>query len=221
MKRTIAPLLIAVILLPALSACGKYDYFSHVSDLKSDIFCAETEDFTLSVSCVKREHPFLTDGVVSPLSSSVEAVLTEKNPSGAEYSIALGGGSAGEMSFRSVTGDYYFSRGTSEFPEGSLSVRVIRDGTATDLVATSVKTKDTLPPESALSKAIEAERETVGAMTRGKTFFGEFHVRLLRRDKTYYYVGIVSDSFTVSLLLDSESGEVLARRKTDGVLRKT
>ena len=51
-------------------------------------------------------------------------------------------------------------------------------------------------------------------MTRGGVFYGEFHVRLLRRDKTYYYVGIVNSKGDIlSLLLDSETGEILARRE--------
>lgn len=45
---------------------------------------------------------------------------------------------------------------------------------------------------------------------------GEFHVRLLRRDANYYYVGIVDGKgHTISLLLDSETGETLARRESD------
>jgi len=39
-------------------------------------------------------------------------------------------------------------------------------------------------------------------------------VRLLRRNTNYYYVGIVdTDGKTISLLLNSETGEVLARRE--------
>lgn len=38
-------------------------------------------------------------------------------------------------------------------------------------------------------------------------------MRLLRRDKNYYYVGITDcTGKTISLLLNAETGEVLARR---------
>ena len=52
-------------------------------------------------------------------------------------------------------------------------------------------------------------------MTKNNEFYGEFYIRLLRRDKNFYYVGIIGKSeTTVSLLIDAESGEVLARRES-------
>ena len=54
-------------------------------------------------------------------------------------------------------------------------------------------------------------------MTQNGKFNGEFRVRLLKRDKTYYYVGIVGkDGGELSLLLDAESGALLARRENTG-----
>ena len=64
-----------------------------------------------------------------------------------------------------------------------------------------------------LEYAIKAEKETVKQMTRDGNFLGEFYIRLLRRNINYYYVGITDlNGTTVSLLLDSETGEVLAKR---------
>ncbi len=215
MKRVFLSFLLLFFLLPLCSACGKYDYYAHVSDEKSDIFLAETEEFTVAVSCAVREHPFLCDGVAAGKNALLEAVLTEKSPSGAEYEIyfLFDTPCGGDMSFRSVTGDYYYSRSCETFPEGSVSLRVVKDGAAVDLLSTSVKTERTLSPREALGYAVEAEKETIEEMTRGREFFGEFHVRLLRRDKNYYYVGIISQQGDIlALLLDGETGEVLARR---------
>ena len=83
-----------------------------------------------------------------------------------------------------------------------------------EIVATSVKTENTLSPEKALSRALTNEKATLERMSSNGSFQGEFYVRLLRRDKNYYYVGIVDrDGNMISLLLDSESGEVLARHE--------
>lgn len=216
MKKFFLAFLTLLLMIPALSACGKYDYSVHVSDEKSDIFCAETETYTLTVACVTREYPFLCDGVTANRSTLLEAVLTEKTPSGGEYEIYFLGDSqkGGDMSFRSVTGDYFYSRTAESFPEETLSVRIVKDGTAEEVLMTSVKTEATLSPADALGKAVEAEKETIQKMTRGGRFCGEFHVRLLRRDKTYWYVGIVNEQGDIlALLLDSETGEVLARRE--------
>lgn len=210
-------ILLIVSLIPLFSACGKYDYTVHISDERCDLFCAETEEFYLTISCVEREYPFLSDGAVSPRSKTIEAVLSEKSPSGAEYEIYFLGDTprGGEMSFRNVTGDYYYSRGVEEFPQGTISVRIVGE-TAQELAVTSVKNDMTLSVSEALEKAVESEREYIKNMTSNGRFQGEFYVRLLRRDKNYYYVGIVGkDGSVLSLLLDGESGEVLARRESD------
>ncbi len=217
MKKLLPLLAVAAAALASAAGCKSYDYFSHVSDVVCDIFCAETEEFSLTVSCAEREYPYLADGVAAPRTRTVEAVLREHAPSGAEYEIYFleDVPRGGDMSYRSVSGDYFYSRGAESFPERSVSLRVVRDGAAQDLLATSVKTESTLSPEAALRSALGAERETVGALTRGGTFRGEFHVRLLRRDVNYYYVGILGgNGERVSLLLDSETGEILARRET-------
>lgn len=216
MKKHFFSFLSLLLLLPALSACGKYDYYAHVSDEKSDVFLAETENYTLTVSCVCREHPFLCDGVAAQKSNLLEAVLIEKEPSGGEYELYFLGDEpkGGDMSFRNVTGDWFYSRSVETFPESSLSVKIVKDGAQEEILATSVKTENTLSTRQALEKAVEAEHDRISKMTRGGVFCGEFHVRLLRRDKNYYYVGIVGGAGDIlALLLDSETGEVLARRE--------
>ncbi len=215
MKKFLVVVLTCLMPLLLLTGCGGYDYFEHVSDEKSDLFLAETDEFTLTVSCCTRENPYLLDGVVCTKSKLVDAVLAERQPTGAEYEIYFleDVPKGGDMSFRSVTGDYSYTRSVEEFPSGSVSLRVVKNGTPLDLVATSVKTERTLSTSAALQKAIDAEKERVDALTRDGVFYGEFHVRLLRRDKNYYYVGIIDEQGGIlSLLLDSETGEVLARR---------
>lgn len=204
-----------LLLSPVLAGCGKYDYTAHISDERCDLFLAETENYTVTVSCRIRENPYALDGVAGERVRMVEIVLAERAPSGAEYEayfiedVPRGG----DMSFRNVSGDYAYSRTVTDFPSGSLSLRIVKDGAAEDLLLTSVKTERTLSTEEILSRAIEAERPLIESLTVGKQFCGEFHVRLLRRDKTYYYVGIVDrNGKTVALLLDSETGETLARR---------
>ena len=212
------PLFVIIFLLQfaLLAGCKQTDYSLNISDERSDLFCAETEEFSVLVSCIERERPFLADGIVSPRVKTVEAVLTEKTLSGKEYEIYFleDVPRGGEMSFRNVSGDYYYSRGVDVFPSGSVSLRIISGSETIELAATSVKSADTLTTKEALDHALSAEKETIARMSEGG-FRGEFHVRLLRRDKTYYYVGIIdTQGHTVSLLLDSETGDVLARRET-------
>ncbi len=100
-----------------------------------------------------------------------------------------------------------------KFPEGSVTVQIKWEDETRELTATSVKNEKTLSVNEILEYAIKAEKETVKQMTRDGNFLGEFYIRLLRRNINYYYVGITDlNGTTVSLLLDSETGEVLAKR---------
>lgn len=216
MKKTICVFLTACFAL-ALTACGEYDYSAHLSDVRSDLFCAETDEFTVTLSCVSREYPYVSDGVASARTDLVEIVLTSAESEDYEIYVLSDAVWGGDMSFRNVTGDYFYSRGVTEFPQDSVSLRVEWNAgeEVRELTATSIKNEKTISAEQALDAAVTAEKDTVNALMNNGVFCGELYVRLLRRDKNYYYVGIVdTDGKTVSLLLDSETGEILARRVT-------
>lgn len=216
MKKLFLPLITLIAFLPALSACGKYDYSAHVSEARSDLFLAETEEFTLTLSCVSREKPYIADGVTCTKSDLVEITLTgsaDADENG--YSVYVLGEKewGGEMSYRNTRGDYFYSQSVTAFPENNVSLRVEWGDERREITATTVKNGGTLSVGDALSAAVEAERETVKQMTENGEFRGEFYIRLLRRDKNYYYVGIIGkEGKTLSLLLDGENGKVLARR---------
>ncbi len=203
-------------MLPALTGCGGYDYTAHISEKRTDIFCAETDEFTLTLSCTEREYPYASDGVACPMTKVVEISVTPENCDldGLEIRFTDGKGTDGDASFRNTHGDYYYSFGVAEFPETSVSLSLKWESGERELTATSVKNEKTLTAEQALDCAVKAEKDKISRMTKNKRFYGEFYVRLLRRTTNYYYVGIVDENGgTLSLLLDSETGEILARRE--------
>ncbi len=201
-------------LVPLLTACErKPDYFSYVSELRSDLFTAGNDDFSLTVACLSREYPYNGDGIKAPLTDLVEITL---EGDAEEYSVYLSGDEkiGGEMSFRNTRGDFYYSQGVKSFPKGSVSLRVEWENESCEIVATSVRSEHTLTPEKALSYALKAEETVIAGMSEKGAFNGELYVRLLRRDKNYYYVGIVDrNGKIISLLLDGENGEVLAKHE--------
>ncbi len=209
---------IPLCLLPllALAGCGKkVAPEKYLSEVKSDIFVAETEEFSLTLSCTEREYPYADDGIACPRSKLCEISIVTKTS--ADYSVFVLGEKSwgGETSYRNVRGDYYYSQGVEVFPEKSVTLRIQWEEETREIVATSVKTEKTISPEKALGEAVKSEKEAISRMTREGEFFGEYRVRLLKRDSVYYYVGIVDkNGHTISLLLDSETGEVLARRES-------
>lgn len=219
MKRSIPCFLLLLAFAPALAACGGgYDYSSHISELRSDIFRAETEEFSVTLSCVSREYPYATDGVAGPMSDLIEISLTPASQGAEEYEVYVLGETplGGEASFRNFAGDWFYSESVDRFPEGSVSLRVVWGENERELTATSVKNEKTLDPLDALGYAVRSERDYIGRLTQNGAFRGEFAVRLLRRDKNYYYVGISDSSGGgLSLLLDAETGETLAKRENN------
>lgn len=216
MKKGYLVFLIPVFAALALSACGKkYDYSAHLSEIKRDIFSASTEDFSVTLACISREHPYASDGIACPRSEIGEVTLVSKKGDAGDFSVFVAETEwGGEMSFRSVQDDWFYSESMPSFPEGSVTIRVEWSGGSCELEATSVKNEGTMSAEEALETAVAHEKEYIGRLMQNGTFQGEFRVRLLRRDVNYYYVGIVSkDGRTLSLLLGAESGEVLARRE--------
>lgn len=216
MKKILCSVCLLAGLAPVLTGCGSYDYFAHVSELRSDIFCAETENFSLTLSCTEREYPYAYDGIACTMSKVVEISITpvDCDLDGLEISFTDGKGTDGDASFRNTHGDYFYSFGVTEFPAQSVSLSLKWKSGECALTATSVKNEHTLTAKQALDCAVSAEKDTISRMTRSKRFYGEFYVRLLRRSTNYYYVGIVDENGnTVSLLLDSETGSILARRE--------
>ena len=205
-----------LLLVPLFTGCAKTDYYDYASEIKEDIFCTETENFTLSVSCVSREYPYIADGISCPKSNLVEISLVSDEKAAYEVYIEGEKPVGGEMTYRTYAGDYYWSASTENFFSEKIELRVVKGEESEEVIATSVKSEKTLSPREALARAVEAEKETIEAMTGKDGFEGEFYIRLLRRDTNYYYVGIIDrQGGTLSLLLDSETGEVLARRKTN------
>lgn len=207
--------ILPLFLLPLFAACApESDYTDHLSEVKSDIFRAEGEGFTVEISCLRREVPYASDGIACPLSTLMEATL--KTDRAETVRIVLPETSwGGEMSYRSARDDFFYSESCSAFPEGTVHIRLEWGEETREISASSVRTEKTLSPEEILEKTVSAEREYLRTLTRDGAFCGEFRIRLLRRDKTYYYAGIVAeDGTTLSLLLDAESGETLARRES-------
>ena len=92
MKKLPIALLVPLFALAALTGCGGEDYAEHISDVRSDCFLAETEDFSLTVSCISREVPYAADGVACTRSDLIEIVLkpaADRESENASYSVTL------------------------------------------------------------------------------------------------------------------------------------
>ena len=83
MRRSIASIIILAALLPVLAACKQENYTEHLSEVRQDIFCAQTDDFVLLLNCTSREYPYADDGIACTMTQIIEVTLTPMvSPSG-------------------------------------------------------------------------------------------------------------------------------------------
>ena len=107
-------LFFALVFVFPFSACSKQktvDYFDCVSELRSNILLAETDEFTLRVYAVTKEYPYAADGVANDTTTRAEFYLFA--PSGdKECSLSFrvdGENYGGDMPYDSVKAEYYYS----------------------------------------------------------------------------------------------------------------
>jgi len=211
-------LLLSFALFFSFAACKKKtNYFDYVSELRSNIFLAESDDFSLRIYAVNKETPYVTDGIKKEVSTLTEVYLTA--PSGnQEYTLFFtvnGRDYGGELSFDNVKAEYYFSCTLDVSQLSSIECRIQSSEEKITLTATSVLTSATLSPKTVLKNLQTAESELFSSLTDKYGFAGEIYIRLIYEDSPYYYVGVIDrESHIHAFLINAETGKILARRQS-------
>ena len=206
------------LLLIVLCACNKpVQYFDYVSELRSNIFLAETDGFSLRIYAVAKENPYLSDG--APRETSTRCEVYFLAPSYEKECILTftvnGEKFGGEMSFDNVKSEYYYACTLDVSEQKQIDCNITYGEQELSLCAQSVLTQDTLSPEKALNGLCEAEKDFFTGMTDEYGFAGEIYVRLLYEDAPYYYVGVIGrDGKTTAFLLNGKTGKILAKRES-------
>lgn len=200
------------------TGCKKeLDYTPYISELRSNIFLASTEEFTLRVYAVHKETPYCPDGIPRERTHRVEARFTA--PSGDKtcrfYFTHDEQEMGGEMHYDNVKAEYYYSCSLDISALPTLPCRIEYGEETLSLNAPSVKQKDTLSAAQILKKLQTEEGELFASMTDKYGFTGEIYVRLIYEEAPYYYVGIIDRNGAVhAFLLNAQSGKILAKRTT-------
>ncbi len=207
----------SLLLLVCFPACNKQvDYLNYVSELRSNIFLAQTDEFSLRVFALEKETPYSADGVKRETNTLTELHLTA--PTGTKnYSVSFeidGEKYGGELSYDNVKREYFLSCTLDIRAQKEITFLLTCENEQTELVAKSVLTDTTLSPETALKTLIEKEQELFTSLTDEYGFAGELHVRLIYEDNPYYYVGVTDrNGKTTAFLMSATSGKVLAKRE--------
>ncbi len=201
-----------------LSACEKkIDYFQYVSELRNNIFLAQTENISLRIYSVAKETPYMADGIPKEVSTRTEVYLI--TPSGdktCNLSFTVNGKNyGGEMSYDNVKAEYYYSctLDSSEFTE--ITCEIEYGESSMQLNALSVLKNNTLSPKEILNTVLLAETNLFESLTDKYGFAGEIYLRLIYEDAPYYYLGVIERNGKVNaFLVNAQTGKILARRQS-------
>ena len=200
----------------AFVSCAKpIRYMDYVSELRSNIFLAKTENFSLRIYAVSKEYPYLSDGIPQECTTRLEAYLVApEGDESCQISILVDGKTyGGDMSFDNVKTEYYYSCTLDVAKQSELPCTIVYGDERLELTARSVKSKDVLSPENILQKLETAENELFLSLTDKYGFAGEIYLRLLYEGAPYYYIGIIDRNGCINaFLLDAVTGKILAKR---------
>ena len=201
-----------------LFACKKeINYFDYVSELRSNVFLATSDEFSLRIYSVQKESPYSADGV--PRETNVRTEIWLVAPSGEkECNLAFTINDklyGGEMSYDNVKAEYYLSCTVDTAALSDIECKLSYGEKECVLTANSVLSEDSLAPETVLKNLAVAESELFASMTDTYGFAGEIYLRLIYEDSPYYYVGVIDrNGKTSAFLINATSGKILAKRES-------
>ncbi len=211
-------ILFSVLFLLFFSACKKQtDYFSYVSELRSNILLSQTENYKLRIFSVEKESPYTTDGVKREMHTRTEIYFLPKS---GDKTCAISFSVQdktfkGEMSYDNVKGEYYFFCSLDSSSLSNLLCSITYGEEQIELNALSVRTPAMLRPQALLKSFIAEEKEYFSTLTDKYGFAGEIYMRLIYEERPYYYIGVIDRNGKIHAgLLNAESGKVLAKRQS-------
>ena len=200
-----------------ITACKKQtDYFSYVSELRSNIFLSQEQDASLRIFSVQKETPYQADGIPKTPTTRTEFYFyagAGNKDCFLEFSVD-GKTYSGDMSFDNVKAEYYYSCTLDISHLESLNCTVRYGEKTFAFSAKSVRDTNTLAPKAALEKLISFEPALFSDMTDKYGFAGEIYIRLIYEDAPFYYIGVIDRSGNIyAFLFSAETGKVLAKRQ--------
>ena len=220
MKKLIICLLAFVFITFCFTAWqNKNSLDKYVSELKSDVFVGESENYSLKASYGYKETPFIHDGVPNEKVYKLTIKLVKGAIDGAVYTVGL---SFNDKDYKSefkldpVSNKHTATIEIENFNLKEFDVSLKSSSQNDVITMKSIVPENTLTVSQALQSLSEKQNQLIGNYTdENGTFNGEIHARILvKNDHPYWYVGLVNkDKNLKALLIDGINGEVLAIRE--------
>lgn len=191
-----------------------------ISEIRTDSYRGKGEIFSVTLSTGKREQPYAADGVSNDLVEFAVLTVTPKNSMGGEFSYSF-----------SVNGKDY-SGVFSETPYGisyavdlketlpsvrEITVNINADTASEQIVLTNVLTENSISAEDALEKAKTEFADVLDGLISNGKLNAEIYIKLLNDrsnhdSKYYWYVAIVNKEAYYAVVINPETGEIVAKK---------
>ena len=201
------------------AACFKDEGLSpYVSQLRSNIYAAESE--TLNVQAVYgfREQPFVNDGAVGERVYTLTFRMAGAGSDQGERAVLLSHGGAeykAVFKLNPVTDVLTAGINIDDFEEDTFDAIITSGSHAETVTFKSIVPKDTMDYTEAL-KCFEKNQATLYESFKDSegNYRAEIYARIIVKDnKGYWYLGFATGNNRIkALLLDGTTGEVLAVR---------
>ncbi len=216
MKRLLLAALSVLLGAAALCGCADEGLGALVSEYRSAVWYAETENASLQAEFSKREYPYAADGIASETSDYFE-VRAELPDSTLTYTLTFTAGGkewGGEMNYDSVRREFSYSVSMPAPSEETIDFTVAAEGEgAPSYTFRAQRSAGKLSLDELLASIQKTQAEALKEFA-GEKFTGEIYVRYAPRgDRKFFYSAFIGrDGRTLSFLADADTGEVLASR---------
>ena len=218
-----ALILVTVLLCMGFSGCTKSEdkiIENAISEIRTDSYKGKGETFYVTVSTGKREQPYAADGISRDLIEFTVITVTPKNSMG------------GTFSYRFTINDKEYLGEFNETPYGisyavdlketipsvnEFSIDINTDSVSETIILTNVLTENSLSAQDALKIAKTEFAEVIKNLTKNNKLDGEIYIKLLNDrsnhdSKYYWYVAIVNSESYYAIVINPETGEIIAKK---------
>lgn len=218
MKKSLLTLFLFVVaLLCCFSGCSESTSLSsYVSELKTCVYEGQGERYKLQASYGFREEPFQKNGKVGKTvykltiklleTTEVDSTFTlsfDFNGTDYEKNLSLSQGRASLSAEFEIEG----------FDKKEFTVNLSKGNERETITLRSIIPNDTITFDKALLSLEKSQSKLLENYYDENKFNAELHLRIVVKDgKAYWYVGIATEKDLKALLIDGNSGEVLAIR---------
>ena len=216
MKKSILFLLIIVSIFTTSYACQKDTLKTHVSQCRTDVFMGESQNYTATIFCEKRETPFVNDAYVGELKNYLIVRIHNLNAQGVSIVIKYQNYTfESETSYDPIITSLVATIPVKKLPTSTMTLSIVSENSTETLTLSSMLKATTITPNQALSSISKEKPSFIKNLYQDGKIKAEVYIRLLvEEDLNFYYVGFATGNGQIdAFLLDGESGKIIAGKE--------